>query len=615
MAKIIGSTTTTPVPRSDWNQTDEKKADFILNKPDLGNLSSKDVIEKTDLAEDVQASLDNAITQVYVDTQDESTLTNANAYTDEKIALLMNNSSTAVDSIMELAEAMKENEDVVSALNEAVGKKANVEHTHDDSYYTEAEIDAQINDLSANMVTMQSGATMSADEAFGAGPYVIEFTDDGADIDTYSAIHVPYDHEESGLNANNVQSAIDETIGLLDRKSDNGHTHNKSEINDFPTSMPASDVYDWAKAETKPSYTANEVGAAKAGFGYGEEMISLGAAADETHESFCAKLDEIIATMQNFTTKQIAVCPPNMIGAGRYFATIFRQYAEYCSVVGYSSNSAGKWSMGWRIVKDNNVWNPVEWDNPPMDLNIEYRTTERIAGKAVYKKNINGTIQYRLDGETEWKPYADVVGAVPTTRTVNGKALSSDITLTASDVGAAPSSHTSDTTSHITAAERTAWNGKAAGTHNHGASEITSGTLAAARGGTGSNYLASAQAYAIARRDSSANTLNFTSTANGAFYATSANGAPKFGTLPVAQGGTGATTAAAALTALGAAASSHNQAANTITAGTLGGQVVANATAIATLGTAQVRNIYAGTSDLTAGSSSLATGAIYFVYE
>lgn len=47
----------------------------------------------------------------------------AKTYTDEKIALLMNNSSDAVDSIMELVTAMEENEDVVAALNTAVGKK------------------------------------------------------------------------------------------------------------------------------------------------------------------------------------------------------------------------------------------------------------------------------------------------------------------------------------------------------------------------------------------------------------------------------------------------------------------------------------------------------------
>lgn len=38
------------------------------------------------------------------------------------------------------------------------------------------------------------------------------------------------------------------------------HTHTKSQITDFPTSMPASDVPAWAKASSKPSYTKSEVG-------------------------------------------------------------------------------------------------------------------------------------------------------------------------------------------------------------------------------------------------------------------------------------------------------------------------------------------------------------------
>ena len=63
------------------------------------------------------------------------------------------------------------------------------------------------------------------------------------------------------------------------------------------------------------------------------------------------------------------------------------------------------------------------------------------------------------------------------------------------------------------------------------------------------------------------------------------------------------------------AASSHNQSASTITEGTLAGKVLANATAKANLGDLQVRNIKASTADLTAGSSSLATGDIYLVYE
>ena len=37
------------------------------------------------------------------------------------------------------------------------------------------------------------------------------------------------------------------------------HTHTKSQITDFPSSLPASDVYAWAKAPSKPSYSWSEI--------------------------------------------------------------------------------------------------------------------------------------------------------------------------------------------------------------------------------------------------------------------------------------------------------------------------------------------------------------------
>lgn len=42
------------------------------------------------------------------------------------------------------------------------------------------------------------------------------------------------------------------------------HIHTVAQITNFPSSMPASDVYSWAKQSSKPSYTASEVGAAPA---------------------------------------------------------------------------------------------------------------------------------------------------------------------------------------------------------------------------------------------------------------------------------------------------------------------------------------------------------------
>ena len=97
------------------------------------------------------------------------------------------------------------------------------------------------------------------------------------------------------------------------------------------------------------------------------------------------------------------------------------------------------------------------------------------------------------------------IGAVPTSRTVNGKALSSNISLTASDVGAAASSHGNHVPTIQTASNKiflrndNTWQtvtpsniGAAASSHNHSASNITSGTLPISKGGTGATSASSA---------------------------------------------------------------------------------------------------------------------------
>ena len=70
-----------------------------------------------------------------------------------------------------------------------------------------------------------------------------------------------------------------------------------------------------------------------------------------------------------------------------------------------------------------------------------------------------------------WEELGDEGSYVLKTQTINGKALSGNITLTATDVGADPTGeagkvqtnltkHEGDTTKHVTADERSAWNGK-----------------------------------------------------------------------------------------------------------------------------------------------------------
>lgn len=62
----------------------------------------------------------------------------------------------------------------------------------------------------------------------------------------------------------------------LNAKANSSHTHTKAQITDFPTSMPASDVYSWAKQPHKPSYTASEVGAAPASHSHSYLPLSGG---------------------------------------------------------------------------------------------------------------------------------------------------------------------------------------------------------------------------------------------------------------------------------------------------------------------------------------------------
>lgn len=49
--------------------------------------------------------------------------------------------------------------------------------------------------------------------------------------------------------------------GLISEDGLNATLEDYAKLTDIPTTLPASDVYEWAKAETKPEYTADEIGA------------------------------------------------------------------------------------------------------------------------------------------------------------------------------------------------------------------------------------------------------------------------------------------------------------------------------------------------------------------
>lgn len=82
------------------------------------------------------------------------------------------------------------------------------------------------------------------------------------------------------------------------------------------------------------------------------------------------------------------------------------------------------------------------YSDPPQmnDFNTAFANIDEKAIPNDEKGAANGVAALNSSGKLAQMPSASDVGAVPTTRTVNGKALSSNISLTASDVGAVPTS-------------------------------------------------------------------------------------------------------------------------------------------------------------------------------
>lgn len=78
-----------------------------------------------------------------------------------------------------------------------------------------------------------------------------------ADLDAVSATA-----DDARKTASDAQAAAGRAQQTADGKAEKAHKHSKADVTDFPESMPASDVSAWAKAPTKPTYTAAEVGAA-----------------------------------------------------------------------------------------------------------------------------------------------------------------------------------------------------------------------------------------------------------------------------------------------------------------------------------------------------------------
>ena len=148
------------------------------------------------------------------------------------------------------------------------------------------------------------------------------------------------------------------------------------------------------EAETVAAALSNK---APAGYGFGDAIQEIATtSAEESYETYCAKVDAVLDAMPDKTAKLVRAYPPAVYGnAGTTISLLYKGDANYAVLS--NIGSADTDLCGWRMFKQRYpsssspaVWMPFEWENPPMKIGVEYRTTERYDGKPVFVMAVNG---------------------------------------------------------------------------------------------------------------------------------------------------------------------------------------------------------------------------------
>lgn len=270
---------------SAWAKSSTKPS-YTKSEVGLGNVDNT-----SDTSKPVSTAQQTAIDTAY---------SNANKYTDKKVADLIGSAPETMDTLEEVAAAIKENKDVEKALNEAIGKKANQTEldthtgnftihitasertnwndakTHADSAHARTDATKVEKSTTNGNIKINGTETTVYTHPSGTNPHGTTKSDVGlGNVGNFKAVSTVASQELTDTEKSNARANIgaqvagsyassthnhDDKYQAKGSYASASHTHTKSQITDFPTSMPASDVYSWAKASNKPSYTALEVG-------------------------------------------------------------------------------------------------------------------------------------------------------------------------------------------------------------------------------------------------------------------------------------------------------------------------------------------------------------------
>ena len=376
-----------------------------------------------------------------------------------------------------LIQAMLENTEFVRLLAEAIRRQNNTDHAAIRRDLTE-----QINTAVAGIPTPDVSKQISEhDKATNAHAAL------------FAALKAEVDNVVGGAAAAG-HTHTPAQIGAAAAK----HVHTKADITDFPESMPASDVPGWAKSPVKPKYTADEVDAASkthkhsvgdiVGLASSDTAVDIGVITiprgrmlgDVDGDGKITQADADLAlakTVGNVTLDDVAIWCADVGKDGRVNADDSQRILNY--IIGRVSIALTDYYNNWTYDSAEETWTttvpmsglkadmsaavvmPGEWGKGMFSAVQILEGAIRIRSAAPPVEDTPCVVLYGAGDGTavictkllptpeeigarpaSWMPTTEDVGAVPTERRINGKALSEDIELNASDVKALPSDGT-----------------------------------------------------------------------------------------------------------------------------------------------------------------------------
>ena len=195
----------------------------------------------------------------------------------------------------------------------------------------------------------------------------------GAGVNGKGTISIKWEKLEKGNKASDWTPAPEDFDVKLSGKANSSHTHTKSQITDFPSSLPASDVYSWAKASSKPSYSWSEIGSKPSTF----------TPSSHTH-----------------TKSQITDFPSSLPANG---GTSSESYKLYCNPTENKSTNGlfmFQYSGNTTFCPDSNWWSVLRCQHPGYTAGYWQELAFSFGSDSImYRRNANGS-------KSSWKALA-----------------------------------------------------------------------------------------------------------------------------------------------------------------------------------------------------------------